>query len=269
MFYGCECSFAGRSCRDFGLMVYDFGSVGQDTSPSFASPGRAITDHIPGRNDTFLYGVDQSDQLSYTLVLTADEEAANRGNFFTRWEISEIASWLCGHQTYQYLTIRQDDMQTFRFRCIVTEMKLLHFGGVPWAFSFRVTCDSPYAYGYPETTRYTSSASSSVTVRYDNRSALNGYYSPVLTLTMRGTSASIINASDNDREMRLNDLPTSAKTIRIDCANQTIEDLSTGLNLYPYCNFTFLRLVRGDNTLVLTGNFDLDITSEFPVDIGA
>lgn len=268
MFYGCELTFGGRSCREFGLMVYDFGGTGQEANTSFASPGTPVTEHVPGRRENFLYGIDQGKPLEYTLVLTADEDVVRDVDYFSRWEISEVASWLCGHQTYQYLTIRQDDLHSIRFRCVITDLRLLTFGGVPWAFAAQVTCDSPYAYCYPETQTFTADPGG-IAIVYDNRSAAMGYYRPKLLLTMRGRDASIVNISDGGREMTLTGLPTTATSILIDCEDQTIIDRTTGSNLYPYCNFHFLRLVRGNNRLVLTGDFDIAITSEFPVDVGA
>jgi len=248
-------------------MLYDLGSNGQE-DVSLTSHGSAITDHVPGRPDTFLYGIDEDEPLSYKLVLCAHEDVVDDQDFFNRWEIAEVAAWLCGHDEYKYLTITQPDMTTFRYRCIITDMKVLTVASVPWAFQFTVTCDSPFAYSYPEKTTFQASTAGA-TVTFDNRSSRNRPYCPVIELTMTGTSATIVNVTDSNRTMQLTGLPTTAKKIRIDCANQVITDVSTGLNLYPYSNFVFLRLLRGDNTMVLTGDFTMTITTEFPMDVGA
>lgn len=40
------------------------------------------------------------------------------------------------------------------------------------------------------------------------------------------------------------------------------------LNLYPYFNFEFFKLVCGDNLLEVVGNCMLEIQCEFPVNVG-
>ena len=81
-------------------------------------------------------------------------------------------------------------------------------------------------------------------------------------------TASIQNLSDNNRTFQFKELPGgNSLTIYVDNKNQVITD-SMDLNLYPYFNMKFMRLVKGDNLLKITGNAEVKFICEFPVNIG-
>ncbi len=83
-----------------------------------------------------------------------------------------------------------------------------------------------------------------------------------------GDGISIQNLSDNNRTFQFKELPGgNSLTIYVDNKNQVITD-SMDLNLYPYFNMKFMRLVKGDNLLKITGNAEVKFICEFPVNIG-
>ena len=83
-----------------------------------------------------------------------------------------------------------------------------------------------------------------------------------------GDGISIQNLSDNNRIFQFKELPGgNSLTIYVDNKNQVITD-SMDLNLYPYFNMKFMRLVKGDNLLKITGNAEVKFICEFPVNIG-
>ena len=83
-----------------------------------------------------------------------------------------------------------------------------------------------------------------------------------------GDSISIQNLSDNNRTFQFKGLPGGRSlTIYVDNKNQVITN-SLDLNLYPYFNMKFMRLVKGDNLLKITGNAEVKFICEFPVNIG-
>ena len=83
-----------------------------------------------------------------------------------------------------------------------------------------------------------------------------------------GDGISIQNLSDNNRIFQFKELPGgNSLTIYVDNKNQIITD-SMDLNLYPYFNMKFMRLVKGDNLLKITGNAEVKFICEFPVNIG-
>lgn len=83
-----------------------------------------------------------------------------------------------------------------------------------------------------------------------------------------GDNISIQNLSDNNRTFQFKGLPGGRSlTIYVDNKNQVITN-SLDLNLYPYFNMKFMRLVKGDNLLKITGNAEVKFICEFPVNIG-
>ena len=266
-FYGCEFVFDGVSCHEMGLMVYDFGSNVQGDA-SFTSAGKIVSDSTSRRYDNFFYGLEQNEPMEYTLVFGANIESLDENEHIDRYEVEAIASWLTGHNSRKWLEIVQPDMDSFRYKCIISELRLITHGNMPWAFSCKVTCDSPFAYthidkkiidieGYRE-------------INYFNRSTYNGYYMPKLIIeTSGGGSICIENESDGNRSFAFNELPTGNLTIVVDNQNQVIVEEKTGINMYPYFNYKFLRLRRGINKLKITGTCTIQIISEFPVNVGA
>lgn len=87
---------------------------------------------------------------------------------------------------------------------------------------------------------------------------------------IRGGSGDIeiVNTSDNNRSFKLTNVPSGISRIYVDNQKGIIKDTVNGVNLYPYFNFNFLRLVRGDNYLNITGNGTVSIICEYPINVG-
>lgn len=263
-FYGCEFIFDGIPCSEYGLMVYSFGSNSQSDT-KFQS-GDIVEDRINGRYDALTYGVRQNGSLEFNLVFGANVESIDRNMHLERYEIEAISSWLTGHQQRKWLSIMQDDMHEYRYKCFITDLRLITHGLEPWAFSCTVSCDSPFGYTYPEILEYPVNGTLDEIVF--NRSSYNGYYKPVVELDISsGGNFSICNHDDADRTFTFTSLPTGSYTIVVDNQNQVLT-ASNSLNLYPYFNSKFLRLVRGGNHLTFTGTATVRLICEFPVDIG-
>lgn len=264
-FYGCEFNFDGLPCTEYGLMIYDFGSTSQG-DVSF-QVGDVSEDRVAQRYDALMYGVEQNKALEYTLIFGANVDSIDANESIDRYEVEAIASWLTGHRTRKWLTIVQRDMEAFRYKCLISELKLITYGNMPWAFSCKVSCDSPFAYTFPEEYSYT--VAGTLSANLYSRSSYNGFYKPNMEISLSGTdSISIVNASDNNRTFSFSALPTGeALTIYIDNKNQVITN-SLDLNLYPYFNLKFFRMLRGDNQITITGYGTVKFICEFPVNIG-
>lgn len=265
-FFGYEFVFDGLPCSEYGLMVYDFGSNTQGDS-SF-KPGEIQEDRIAGRYDSLMYGLTQNQPLEYTLVFGANMESVDAARNLDRFEVEAIAAWLIGHDTWKWLEISQSDMETFRYRCIITDLKMITYGNMPWAFSCNVTCDSPFAYTFPEVKTVDVSGETDF-VLY-NRSTYNGFYRPQIVIeTSAGGDISIVNTSDNDREFKFTGLQTGTPlSISIDNQNQVITN-NLSMNLYDSFNKKFFRMVRGQNVLKINAtSATIKFVCEFPVNIG-
>lgn len=264
-FYGCEFVFDDIPCSEYGLMVYDFSSNTQgDTS---FQVGKVSEDRVAKRYDALMYGLTQNEALEYTLIFGANTDSLDANESIDRFEVEAIAAWLVGHDRRKWLAIVQPDMECFRYRCLISDLKLITYGNMPWAFSCKVSCDSPFAYSMPE--EYVFTVAGTTHTFLHNRSTYNGYYKPNMEITLSGGgSVAITNISDNNRTFSFDGLPSGEPlTIYIDNKNQVITN-NLGLNLYQYFNMKFFRMLRGDNQLTITGNATVKFICEFPVNIG-
>lgn len=262
-FYGCQFSFDGVPCFEYGLMVYDIGSPDEDGA--FVSVAEIIEDRTAWRSTPLHYGAIFNKPLTFNFTFGADIKSIDKKTYLDRWEMETIASWLTCHENYKYLEIQQPDMEALRYKCIISNLEYTTYGKMPWAFKCTVTCDSPFAYLYPE--QYIYNVSDSLTTIFNNKASCKYYY-PKLNITVtKGDSFSIINHSDNDREFKLSKLPNYQIEISIDNENEIITN-SESLNLYDGFNFKFFRLLKGINDIEFVGNAIVKIDCEFPINVG-
>lgn len=263
-FYGSSFTFDGRSCEEFGLMLYDFDNTTQGSS-AFAKE-KIYEDRVSHRHRSLFYGTNYEDGLEFKLVFGADEYAAAQKEEIDRQEMEVVSSWLTGQNGYKWLTIDQPDMEGLRYRCIMTDLEMVELGFSKWAFTCNVHCDSPFAYMLPQ--KFTYTISDSVDVTLCSRSSSNLPYFPALSINLEsGGDVSIVNHSDHDRTFSMIGVPASVGQISLDGESGIIL-CESGLNLYQYCNFMFPRLVRGDNNLTISGNGTISFLCEFPVNVG-
>lgn len=262
-FYGKSFSFDGISCEEYGLMLYDFDSTEQGNS-EYASLD-IDEDRVAGRHRSLFYNTYYKKPLEFKLVFGADEYAADAREPIDRYDLQLISSWLTDRKEYCDLVIDQPDMERVRYRCIITDLEVLEHANNKWAFEATVHCDAPYGYLMPETYEYT--VTDSATIVLPCHSSINRPFFPNLKIEMNGNSLSIVNQSDGNREFKLEGLPQSNEVITLDGETGVMLG-NSGLNLYPYCNFKFPRLVRGDNTMVITGSAKITFTCECPVMVG-
>ena len=236
-------------------------------SGAFSMPSNVSEDRVANRYKSFFYGVSHNNALKFKIVFGIDKELADKGEFFDSWDKELISSWLSPLDGYKWLEIEQPDMEYLRYKCRIENLTNVEIGNVPIAFSCDVICDSPFAYLYPKKYQYTCSGDEQLLIR--SRSSYRGAYYPKLKITLNGSNTiRIINQSDNSRVFELKDLPQSSLLdIEIDNENGIITN-SMDLNLYPYFNFEFFRLMHGDNRIRVLGQCSIEITCEYPVSVG-
>lgn len=264
-FYGCHFSFDGMPCTEYGLMLYDFG-VTSSGDGVLSSEITISEDRISRRYSPLHYGVVTNKPLEFSMTFGADIDAIDSDVYLDRPDLEAIAVWLTGHKTYKWLEITQPDMETVRYKCFITNLRYVDFGKLPWGITCTVICDSPFAYLYPEV--YTYNIGDQLSLTFYNKSSYRGYYKPKLIIEPTdGGTFSIQNNSDGGRIIQFTDLPAVVSKITIDNENEIIS-CDEIANLYPYFNFNFFRLIRGNNQLVINGSGKLQIVCEFPVNIG-
>ncbi len=273
-FWGHSFVFNGIPCEDFDLMMYDFGSATQSQG-SFAGGVTIVESHVPRRWKPYFYGTKIERKLSFSLVFGVNEKRLDEGKYLDRYEMEAIASWLTGHKEYLWLEIEQGDMRYYRYHCMITDLSMVEYGNIPWAFQATVECDGPYAYLHPQTFSF-DIQDTDTQITIFNEASYNGYFYPVINVGIGQTAPtylSIVNHSDNDYEFKLgndsDDIPSTATALMIDNSHGILT-CPEGLNLYKMFNFHFFRLLRGQNNLTVSTDapITLSFVCEFPINIG-
>lgn len=265
-FWGSSFSFNGIPCEDFELMMYSIDGA-THSAGKFATGVSISEDVVSRRWKPLFYGTQFKNKLEFSIVFGVSQMRVDRGQYLERDELDAIATWLTGHNEYLWLEIYQDDMESVRYRCIVTALEMIELEMVPWALKATIVCDSPYAYRHPQTFEY--HIDGETEIDFYNESSHNGYYMPILEFDLSGSqSFSITNCSDSSRVCSFTGLPQAISSIRVDNDRCIVTANDNSINPYPYFNFNFFRLCRGDNRLIVTGHGILRILCEFPVNVG-
>jgi len=269
-FYASRFNFNGISSYEKGLMIYDFSSLASQENSKISSSVTKIQDKISRRYDSLLYGVTQNDSLKYKLVFGTDNLTGNQIPF-GRYDIQDVADWLTRVSGFEWLEIEQADMENVRYKCTISDLEVIQIGNESYGYSCVVETDSPFAYLFPETHTYTTTAlQGSQTISILSKASNIGYYYPssmTITLPAGVTSIKLKNITDNNHEMIFTGFTNvSGITINIDNLNQIVTS-STG-NMYQYFNFNFFRLLRGDNSILISGASSVSVICEFPVNVG-
>lgn len=260
-------SFDGVPCDKYGLMIY-FIDDSSELELNLGTDVTVIEDRLSKRIDPISYGVNMNQGLSFPLTFGST-------NTLTDNEVDEILEWLTGHQQYKWLefydyenycdpatklpaeqkTPQYKQVRT-RYKCHINDVATQYINGLPFAFSATVECDGPFGYVYPPAEITYSAGGDSATATLDNLSSYNGYLYPQMRLEFSGEvkTLSIINITDNNREFKIDatDLENGLQNmiVNIDNQNGIIEvENRINVNLYPYFNKKFFRLVKGENEL--------------------
>ncbi len=261
-------SFDHIPCEEFGLRIYDIDGDINDAAP-FASAGELETDVNPSTGRVFLYGRSYKDSLEFNLVFGVDPYMIKMDQHLDRYEMDAIANWLIGNDTFKWLEIEQPDLETIRYHCIISELKPIQLSWLPWAFSAKIQCDSPYGYMHSMSFQYASNGT--VKAKLISRSTIHKMYYPKVEIDLNGSNTiSIINRSCNNAEIKFSNLPrSSGLKISVDNALGKIvsSDVSYS-NLYKHFNFQWFPLKKGVNNIEIVGKCNVKFICEFPVNFG-
>lgn len=262
-FWGKSFIFNDIPCDAYDLMLYDVD--GSDDEGEFASPASIEEETVGRKWRPYFYGVRHEGKLKLNLTFGVNTRRIENTSYLDRYELSEIGSWLTGHDGYLNLDIEQEDLRFVRYKVIITELKVVTYSQIPWSLQATAECDGPYAYMYPQT--FSCEVDGEATLSIFNRSSLNDYYYPVITFDPQDGELSITNANDNNRVFELSNMPLGTGLITVNNDNCVIS-CANELNLYPYFNNNFLRLVKGINVLNISGTGTLHVVCEFPINTG-
>jgi hypothetical protein len=228
-----------------------------------------ISGQVARRPRPIHYGASYGEPLSFTLIFGALKT-------LDRADVAAISAWLSGRKQFAPLVICQRDLEETRFYAIITRLQFIEVGGYAVAFEASVVCDSPYAYAHPETLRFSCGGSAVITL--DNTGNVDDDYFPQLDITLSaGSDFKWENAeADNVFALEFKGANTALLKIHADGSNLILRvDNSAPIrNLYQYMtlggseHYVFPVLRRGLNDVKITGNCILDVTTEYPMNIG-
>lgn len=262
MFNTYDFAYAGVSASEFGLYVCDVGSKTHGDN-TFGNQANIVESRIGGRVSPLHYGVKWNESpLSFSLIFASDEE-------MDRYQLQEVALWLTGYQQYQWLKIDQPDLSNVWFKCLVQKLTPITSGWAPVAFQADFICDCPYGYSDPFEFSYDIDGEASIV--FCNLSTCREYLRPEMEIAIRDgcTEFYIKNETTDKTEFLLSGLPAGEMDVLIDNENCIIQELIQGYDLYDYCNFSFLDLAVGNNSLVIKGNGKLTLRGRYLYNVGA
>jgi phage-related protein len=252
--------FGGVASENYEMVISSDGgettSSVSDVEPLTAKPYR--------RTKNFIYGVNQLPVLTFPVTFHSLTGAISADDF------NLISGWLFSQQNYKPLRIVQDDMTPIVFNAFLLNPQVIRVGNEIVGCKATVTCDSPFGYTDTKVTTYTyATPPSSVQINFFNYSQNSGYTYPTIEFTMAagGGGLTIQNISDNGREFIFTTL-LSLENVVVDNDLQIITS-STSLYRLSHFNLNFFRLVKGVNTLMVTGAISsLKISYPFAIKIG-
>lgn len=261
-----EFIFNGKSCAQYGLMLYDVNGKNPEGG-EHTSSGEPQVETVYRAQSYLLRGIERKNPLKFNLEFGLCPERLDKREYLTRPEISKIVSWLSGHDTWGWLSICQPDLKNIRYRCIITDLKEVTNVWETYGFTCTVVCDSPYAYMTPII--YSYQCDGNLDVNIFSHSSMNRPYCPVIEINrLRSADFSIVNSTYGGIGPKLEKVPAIEKII-IDNKAGIVTFADSIMNPYQFFNFEFLQLVRGKNLLVVNGNCEIKIKCEYPVDVGA
>ena len=264
-FFGKAFTFDGLPSEQFELMLYDIGGESPGDA-ALTSPTEIVDDVVSNRWRPLFYGIRRGKKLQFNMVFGVNQRRLDRHKYLDRYELSEVAAWLTGHEEYKELELEQEDMRHVFYRCMISEMTPVSYGNIPWAFRVTVTCDSAYAYLRETETAFTINGTAQIS--FDNKSSINGFFKPVIEFALTsGDGFSVENLTDRGRTLTFAELPGSVSRVRVDNERGIITN-DQDLSIYDCCNLKWLRLKRGINVMNVVGNGVLKFICEFPIDVG-
>ena len=186
------------------------------------------------------------------------------GTMIDSYKQEELKKWLI-RDSFNWLSGDQDDLYDKNYRCIMYNPSYEDVGMQNAGYVFNVLLDSPYAWSNLKTKNY--SSTSSLTFKFINTAMFDKYIlSPQLTLTCTSNGNISIKNNTYNKIMTINNC-TSGEILYFDCEEE-LPRSSTGRNLLSDFNKYFLELGSGENSITLTGSFNMKMQYRIPARIG-
>ena len=252
-FYAYDFTFDDISSRDFDLKIITF-----DDGSLFEGVGSAsvkiFSQKVMRKSKPYFLGVSQEPVLEFPITIGCEDPISGI-------QRDLISKWLFGRAEYKKFQIMQDDLLGAYFYCFLNDPEPLYIGGLNYAFTCNVVCDSPFAYKYPKTVSGSYVSKAQETFSIYNDSSEDNYLYPEINfkISTSGSAFSLVNANDNNRAFQFGLNAEGAllgdEEIGVNNDLQIIES-STGLRRLSKFNKNWLRFVPGINEITVTADID-------------
>lgn len=248
--------FADQTSDEFGVILCDIGSINTDSNDEASN---LITTTNPFKDSWDFHYKNKSEPLQFTITI-----AKTDGTYFDAFEERFIKKWLCKGKR-EWLQIDQNDLNNVFYYCHLINPKKVDVGRRNAGLQFSVVCDCGYAWtelnkkNYSSTTTY--SFNFNGTFDFDNYVL----YPTLILTSLSNGNIGIKNITTNE-EIIVNNCTTS-EVIYLNCKTDKIKS-SNGRVLIDNWNKKTISLKEGNNQIVMSGNFTMQMQYRLPVRVG-
>lgn len=246
-------TFDGVSSEDMGVIIAS--PNGGLFNETFLPTRNIIETSVANNYKPYHQRVELS-PLSFSLSIFIHE-------WRDRQNLRQIAKWLM-KDYYVPLTFETNPDRVF-YAMVDGDSSLIHNGCKDGYVELNIRCNSPFTYSHAQAIESTevrvADVSSHIISIFNSGDRT---IKPKLWITKRNGNGSVsIENEDTEQIMTIDNL-LDGEQVYIDVENDTIVSDLEILNVYRYDdhNNVWLELIEGENTLVCTGDFDIEIEYE-------
>lgn len=220
--------------------------------------GKQILENFPNKSlYPYFFGV-KHEPLKFKMTITCENTNMDSDKLY------DLGNWLFKNE---YKPIVFDDNVSVKYYCIaVNQAEFMTNGLEQGYFEVEMRCRDGFGWTNEIIQEFDfTGITTPQTIQLTNHSNVLDYYYPEVEFELTGanTGVSLVNNNDSAREFSFAGL-NALETVYVDCQKKVIIS-STNLNRFDKFNKTFLRLKKGINNIVVTGECVLNIRSQFPV----
>lgn len=249
MLRGCNFTYAGRDSRDYGLELYYV----DNSYDKITSGGNyeLVSDKIPYRPETILYGLDYSaNPLQFEIEILDPYGAISQDDF------TDIKEWLFGQNGWKRFTVEDDDFEGLYLNCLLTPDKdIIDVSGYR-GLQCTLTNISPFWYGKNITVELnkTDNAITTINIPFHNPDKI----CPILEFNVPSNTKKITFSNTNGDETSVFEIERTysftSGSYTFDTRNCILKRNGTIValtGLKPDVDLFYL--LKGENTITVTG----------------
>lgn len=261
--FGESFTYNGKSSEDFDLILVKMGEEDTASILSRESISTEMSQFRPKTNDK---GTKYTESLKFPVSIIRKDAKPLEPD-----EIRTIVAWLTSPRFAKPLIISpegQDEVYeglTY-YGKFVGNFNYYMVGNVHYGFTCKFECNSPYPY-LVQSFNFSSATTKEIIIENTSDELEMPLY-PILEIIPHSDGlVSIDNKTDSTQDATTVRCFNNNK-LTIDCQKKRILDSLGSPYDFQYFNLTWFELLPGTNNILLSGNFDLKITCEFPRKVG-